>query len=76
MDKCRPNGSTKKEANNRISELQQRDSTVTKENAVWEVICDKDKDNAGGKTKRTPDKIKKRWQDIWRRAKKKKKRTE
>ena len=57
------------EANKHIHELQQRNLNITKRNAIWEKICDRI--NAVGKTKRTADEVKRRWQDIRRRTKEK-----
>ncbi len=57
------------EANKHIAELQQRNLNITRRNAIWEAICEKV--HAQGKTRRTTDEIKKRWQDIRRITKKK-----
>ncbi|XP_028315361.1 myb-related transcription factor, partner of profilin-like isoform X2 [Gouania willdenowi] len=47
--------------------LQQTNLNITKRNAIWEAICEKV--NAVGKTKRTTHEVKRRWQDMRRRAK-------
>ncbi|XP_037122803.1 uncharacterized protein LOC119132034 isoform X1 [Syngnathus acus] len=57
------------EANKHIGELQERNLNINRRNAIWETICKKV--NAVGKTSRTPDEVKKRWQDIRRRTKEK-----
>ncbi len=57
------------EANKHISDLQQRNLNITKRNLIWSDICAKV--NAVGKTKRTVDEVKRRWQDLRRRTKEK-----
>ena len=57
------------EANKPIQELQQRNINISRRNTIWEDICDKV--NADSKTRRTADEIKRRWQDVRRRAKEK-----
>ncbi|XP_061593274.1 myb-related transcription factor, partner of profilin-like isoform X2 [Cololabis saira] len=57
------------EANKHIHELQQRNLSISKRNAIWQKICDRI--NAVGKTKRTADEVKRRWQDMRRRTKEK-----
>ncbi|XP_061682462.1 uncharacterized protein LOC133504335 [Syngnathoides biaculeatus] len=57
------------EANKHIGELQERNLNISRRNAIWETICKKV--NSVGKTRRTPDEVKKRWQDIRRRTKEK-----
>ena len=57
------------EANKHVLELQQRNINFTQRNTIWESLCEKV--NAVGKTKRTTDVIKSRWQAIRRRTREK-----
>ena len=50
------------EASKHVVELQQRNINITQRNAIRESTCEKV--NVVGKTKRTTDEIKRRWQDT------------
>ncbi|KAM4731564.1 uncharacterized protein FYW61_009550 [Anableps anableps] len=58
-----------KEASTHIRELQQKHLSVARRNAIWEAICEKV--NAVSRTKRSPEEVKRRWQDFRRRTKEK-----
>lgn len=55
-----------KEVNKHITELQQRNLNISTRNAILEVIREK-----FNKTRKTADKVRRRWQDISRRIKEK-----
>uniref|UniRef100_A0A672YBY4 Myb/SANT-like DNA-binding domain-containing protein n=1 Tax=Sphaeramia orbicularis TaxID=375764 RepID=A0A672YBY4_9TELE len=57
------------EANQHLTELQQRNLNITRRNMIWEDICAKV--NAVGQVRRTAEEVKKRWQDLRRRTKEK-----
>uniref|UniRef100_A0A3P9NGR2 Myb/SANT-like DNA-binding domain-containing protein n=1 Tax=Poecilia reticulata TaxID=8081 RepID=A0A3P9NGR2_POERE len=50
-------------------ELKQKHLSVARRNAIWEAICEKV--NAVSRTRRSPDEVKRRWQDFRRRTKEK-----
>uniref|UniRef100_A0A3Q2NQQ3 Myb-related transcription factor, partner of profilin-like n=1 Tax=Fundulus heteroclitus TaxID=8078 RepID=A0A3Q2NQQ3_FUNHE len=54
------------EANTHIGELRQKQLCLSRRNAIWDSICAKV--NAVGKTKRSADEVKRRWQDFRRRT--------
>ncbi|XP_054887288.1 myb-related transcription factor, partner of profilin-like [Poeciliopsis prolifica] len=51
------------------AELKQKHLSVARRNAIWEAICEKV--NAVSRTRRSPDEVKRRWQDFRRRTKEK-----
>ena len=56
-------------ANAHFHELKRSNVTVTRRNAIWQQITDQV--NAVGRAERMPSEVKRRWQDVRRRAKEK-----